>query len=88
MSPKSLSFESSRLSPSLPPAPLRLAAAALLQSSARHLQRLAQRVAGPPAQQTAAALPRLEFHAEAGALEGALYVDGRLVGHLPGIRRL
>jgi hypothetical protein len=30
----------------------------------------------------------LEFHAEAGALEGALYLDGELVGYLPGIRRL
>lgn len=28
-------------------------------------------------------LPRLEFHAEAGAPEGALYVDGEYVGHLP-----
>jgi hypothetical protein len=30
----------------------------------------------------------LEFHADAGALEGALYVDGELVGYLPGVRRL
>ena len=32
--------------------------------------------------------PRFEFHAEAGAPEGALYVDGRLVGWLSGVRRL
>ena len=32
--------------------------------------------------------PVLEFYAEAGAPEGALYVDGRLVGHLPGVNRL
>jgi hypothetical protein len=32
--------------------------------------------------------PRFEFHAEAGAPEGALYVDGELVGRLPGVRRL
>jgi hypothetical protein len=32
--------------------------------------------------------PQLEFHAEAGAPEGALYVDGKLVGWLPGVRRL
>jgi hypothetical protein len=32
--------------------------------------------------------PELEFYAEAGAPEGALYVDGRLVGRLPGIKRL
>jgi hypothetical protein len=31
----------------------------------------------------------LEFHAEAGAPEGgALYLDGRLVGYLPGVTRL
>ncbi len=32
--------------------------------------------------------PRLEYHAEAGAPEGALFVDGRLVGHLEGVTRL
>jgi hypothetical protein len=32
--------------------------------------------------------PELEFYAEAGAPEGALYVDGRLVGTLPGVTRL
>ena len=32
--------------------------------------------------------PVLEFYAEAGAPEGALYVDGHLVGHLPGVTRL
>ena len=32
--------------------------------------------------------PVLEFHAEAGAPEGALYVDGRRVGVLPGVTRL
>jgi hypothetical protein len=32
--------------------------------------------------------PVLEFYADAGAPEGALYVDGRLVGHLPGVTRL
>lgn len=30
----------------------------------------------------------LEFYAEAGAPEGALYVDGQLVGRLPGVTRL
>jgi hypothetical protein len=29
-----------------------------------------------------------EFHAEAGAPEGALYVDGQLIGHLQGVPRL
>jgi hypothetical protein len=30
----------------------------------------------------------LEFYAEAGAPEGALYVDGHLIGFLPGVKRL
>lgn len=30
----------------------------------------------------------VEFHAEAGAPEGALYVDGRLVGWIDGVNRL
>ena len=30
----------------------------------------------------------LEFYAEAGAPEGALYLDGQLVGYLPGVTRL
>ena len=29
--------------------------------------------------------PRLEFSAEAGAPEGALYLDGQLIGWLPGV---
>jgi len=32
--------------------------------------------------------PMFEFYAEAGAPEGALYVDGRRVGVLPGVTRL
>jgi hypothetical protein len=28
-------------------------------------------------------LPRIEYCVEAGAPEGALYVDGQFVGHLP-----
>jgi hypothetical protein len=31
---------------------------------------------------------QLEFYAEAGAPEGALYVDGQLIAQLEGIRRL
>ncbi len=30
----------------------------------------------------------MEFYAEAGAPEGALYVNGELVGYLPGVTRL
>ena len=32
--------------------------------------------------------PEIEFYAEAGAPEGALYVDGHLIGTLPGVTRL
>lgn len=32
--------------------------------------------------------PEIEFYAEAGAPEGALYVDGQLIGTLPGVTRL
>jgi hypothetical protein len=35
-----------------------------------------------------AAEPVLEFYAEAGAPEGALYLDGQLVGTLEGVTRL
>jgi len=65
----------------------RALAAALLRSAGAALDRLALRLAqADPA--TAAAVPVLEFCAEAGAPEGALYVDGRLVGRLEGVRRL
>ena len=60
-----------------------------LRAAAVALQALAERVA--PKERRApsvATLPRLEFHADAGAPEGALYVDGVLVGHLPGVHRL
>jgi hypothetical protein len=33
-------------------------------------------------------MPCVEYHAEAGAPEGALYVDGELVGWLRNVRRL
>jgi hypothetical protein len=60
--------------------------AALLRAGSRALDRLALRLAhvAPAAHGD----PRLEFYAEAGAPEGALYVDGRLVGTVPGVNRL
>lgn len=68
---------------------LRRGAAALLHGASRGLQRLAHRLAASPARHRAAVrTPVLEFHAEAGAPEGALYVDGQLVGHLAGVSRL
>ena len=67
----------------------RLALAHGLRAAAALLHRLADRMT--PAERHAAAaltLPRLEFHGDAGAPEGALYVDGVLFGHLPGVHRL
>ena len=63
-------------------------AAATLASAGALLARLAVRLAAPRKQPPLTADPRFEFHAEAGAPEGALYVDGQLVGRLPGVRRL
>jgi hypothetical protein len=67
----------------------RAALSAVMRSSALVLQGLAERVA-PPAVATrhAAAVARLEYHCEAGAPEGALYVDGVLFGYLEGVQRL
>ncbi len=61
--------------------------AAVLRAASRLLGRAARRLEAQAWQhrrvETASAEPRLEFHAEAGALEGALFVDGQLVGQLP-----
>jgi hypothetical protein len=77
--------------PALPPTTplLRRTAAAALHGTGRVLQRLARRLTEVPAQPAIrSSTPLLEFHAEAGAPEGALYIDGRLVAHLAGVRRL
>ncbi|MCA0243178.1 MAG: hypothetical protein LCI02_20220 [Proteobacteria bacterium] len=66
--------------------PGRRLAALALRGASRVLSRLARRLA--PARRGPALPPVLEFYAEAGAPEGALYVDGKLVGHLPGVTRL
>ena len=60
--------------------------AALLQRASGLLARLASGLTSEPAEPRPE--PRFEFHAEAGAPEGALYVDGRLVGWLSGVSRL
>ncbi len=65
----------------------RLLAAALLVAASRSLARVARALV-PVARPLAASDPRLEFYAEAGAPEGALYVDGELFGRLPGVGRL
>ncbi len=57
-------------------------ASAVLAALARHLRE--SDVAAVPSE----ALPHFEFHAEAGAPEGALYVDGIRIGVLEGVTRL
>ena len=63
-------------------------AAALLRQASRLLARLARKLAVAQAAPQSQAEPRFEFYAEAGAPEGALYLDGELIGYLPGITRL
>ncbi|MCR5885193.1 hypothetical protein LRS03_20965 [Rhizobacter sp. J219] len=68
--------------------PLRRLAATALRGASRALARMAHRVAEPAAP-TLPLLPEtLEFYADASAPEGALYLDGHLIGHLPGVKRL
>jgi hypothetical protein len=69
------------------PLPARAAARVLLAAS-HALDRVASRLVALPHAAAPAVLPSLEFHAEAGAPEGALYVDGELVGYVPGVTRL
>ena len=69
------------------PSTTRRFVAMALRSASRGLARVARRLRGATAR-VAAPAPVLEFYAEAGAPEGALYVDGQLVGHLPGVTRL
>jgi hypothetical protein len=67
--------------------PVREVVAALLRALGAALDSLAVRLmhVQTPAP---AAEPVLEFYAEAGAPEGALYVNGKLVARLPGVTRL
>jgi hypothetical protein len=71
-----------------PPAARRLRwlMAAILRAASRALDGLASRLAF--VHPRAAVEPVVEFHADAGAPEGALYVDGHLVGHVLGVTRL
>ena len=63
--------------------------AALLRYASRSLTRLARSLsAAEQARDHSHGTQVFEFCAEAGAPEGALYVDGRLVGYLPGVTRL
>ena len=65
---------------------LRDLAAVLLRIASHTLGLLAERLA--PRARAALVDPVLEFHADAGAPEGALYVNGQLVGHVLGVTRL
>lgn len=67
-------------------AALRFAAVSLRSASAM-LARLSRRLA-QPAGRVARPSPQLEFYAEAGAPEGALYLDGKFVGWVSGVQRL
>jgi hypothetical protein len=60
---------------------LRAASHSLAQLS-RSLSATARTSRRPPGEMV------YEFYAEAGAPEGALYVDGKLVGYVPGVTRL
>ena len=68
------------------PARARLVAAMFLHGVSMLLGQLALRLF--PGRNEPEGDPVLEFYAESGAPEGALYVDGELVARLPGVSRL
>lgn len=65
----------------------KLAAAALRQAG-HYLARVSRRLRQLDAAASAAVTPELEFYAEAGAPEGALFADGQRIGTVEGVRRL
>lgn len=81
---KTLSWH--RVVPAPAPRLVRRAMARTLRAASHWLHRWARHLLATelaPAHE-----PVLEFYAEAGAPEGALYIDGRRVGVLPGVTRL
>jgi hypothetical protein len=62
-------------------------ATTLLRAASHALDALAERLS-PLATEAPTGSGVVEFYAEAGAPEGALYIDGHLVGHVTGVRRL
>ena len=66
---------------------LRKTLARALRATSRALARAAHTVLAPR-KRVAPVAAVYEFYAEAGAPEGALYVDGVLVGTIPGVTRL
>ena len=85
------SLKDLRWSAVAPQHPLSEAARRLLAEGLRKasgaLAQLSRRLARP-AVAAVQIEPLLEFYAEAGAPEGALYLDGKLVGWVPGVTRL
>ncbi len=68
----------------------RLVVAVLLRFASAMLARMARQLAAAERkrQDMVVRATVLEFYAEAGAPEGALYADGLLVGYLTGVKRL
>lgn len=60
----------------------------VLWASRLMLARLARRLRVKPLHRAERPLPELEFYAEAGAPEGALYLNGEYIGRVPGVTRL
>ncbi|WP_284619703.1 hypothetical protein [Aquabacterium humicola] len=67
---------------------LRRSAAFALRGASKALAKLSRRLRADDVGRGAQRAPELEFYAEAGAPEGALYVNGEYVGHVSGVRRL
>jgi hypothetical protein len=67
---------------------VRHAAAVALRGASLALARLSRRMHAARVDRSVRRAPELEFYAEAGAPEGALYLDGELVGYVPGVNRL
>ena len=71
------------------PSALRPLAARALGAASMLLGRLAAELSAAAAPGLSRELPPvMEFYADAGAPEGALYLNGQLVGYLPGVKRL
>lgn len=83
---KTLFLKTRALGPYRPLAPL---AARALGAASILLGRLAAELSAAAAPRVSRELPPvMEFYADAGAPEGALYLNGQLVGYLPGVKRL
>lgn len=67
---------------------LRLSTALLLTQAGGWLSRVACRLQALEVKEPPQGEPVMEFYAESGAPEGALYVDGVRVGILEGVTRL